>query len=93
MRVPVDSLIHAHILLGMEQKKQLRVWAADRDTSMAALIREAIDYYLRVAMGPNPTQVRRAARYAAGVLPRATDDTDGPLHGGPTGEHRWAGES
>ena len=93
MEVSVDSLVHAHILLGRDQKKQLRRWAADRDTSMAALVREAIDYYLRVAAGPSPSQVRRAARYAVGVLPLGTDGADGPSHDGPAGEPRWTSDS
>jgi hypothetical protein len=69
----MDPLVHSHIMLGAEQRQRLRAWAADRDTSMAVLVREAIDYYLRVAMGPAPERVRRAARNTVGVLPPAGD--------------------
>jgi len=86
----MDSLIHAHIMLRREQKKQLRAWAADRDTSMATLVREAIDYYLRVAAGPSPAKVRRAARDAVGVVPRASEETGEPTGGGQG--VWWAGE-
>jgi len=61
--------VSAHILLGEEQKRRLRFWAADRNTSMAALVREAVDYYLRVAVGPSSVIVRRAARDAVGAFP------------------------
>jgi len=67
-----DPLVSAHVMIGEEQKKQLRLWAADRGTSMAELVREAIDYYLRVAVGPSPERIRRIARDAAGGLPRGT---------------------
>jgi hypothetical protein len=65
----MDHLVSAHVMLEREQKKQLRSWAGDRDASMASLVREAIDYYLRVAVGPAPLKVRRDARDAVGVLP------------------------
>jgi len=82
MEAHMDPLTHAHILLGTEQKRQLRFWAADRNTSMALLIREAIDYYLRVAVGPSPQKIRRAARDAAGCLPQ------GPSAGPQSGASR-----
>lgn len=84
----MDPLVHAHILIGEEQKKQLRIWAADRDTSMAVLVREAIDYYLRVAVGPSPAKVRRAARDAAGALPLEPRSESGPSS--PPGGGWWA---
>ena len=78
----MDPLVSAHILLGAEQKRQLRFWAADRGTSMAVLIREAVDYYLRVAVGPSPRNIRRAARDAAGAFPlecgAEVDSSSGP---------------
>jgi hypothetical protein len=87
----MESLVSTHVMLGSDQKKQLRVWAADRDTSMASLVREAINYYLRVAVGPYPEQVRRNARNAVGVVPRAPAD-----NGGPSGDGHgvwWVGEA
>jgi hypothetical protein len=65
----MDHLVSTHVLLEEEQKKQLRFWAADRGTSMATLVREAVDSYLRVAVGPSPRQARQYARAAAGCLP------------------------
>ena len=90
MEAQTDPLIHFHVLLGNEQKRRLRLWAADRDTSMAELVREAIDQYLRVAVGPSPAKVRRAARDAVGCLPQehssATDSSRG------SGARWWANE-
>lgn len=86
----MDPLTHAHILLGTEQKRQLRFWAADRNTSMALLIREAIDYYLRVALGPSPQKVRRAARDAVGCLPQ--ESAPRPQSGASPAEPWWRGE-
>ena len=85
-----DPLVSAHVMIGREQKKQLRAWAADRDTSMAVLVREALDYYLRTAVGPSPRKVRQAARDAVGSLPRETP----PSHSSPDtrGERWWASE-
>ncbi len=75
----MDPLVPMHLLLGEEQKRQLRFWAADRETSMATLVREAVDLYLRVAVGPSPQQVRLAARSAVGALPwDAGPSADGP---------------
>ena len=74
----MDALVSTHVMLEREQKKQLRAWAADRDSSMAALVREAVTSYRRVARGPMPARVRRAARDIAGVLPLATGAADGP---------------
>jgi hypothetical protein len=65
----MDTLTHAHVLIGRTQKQRLRVLAADRRASMAALVRDAIDHYLRVVAGPPPKMVRMAARAAAGALP------------------------
>lgn len=87
MEEPTDHLTHAHILLGEEQKKQLRFWAADRNTSMAALVREAVDFYLRVAVGPSPQQVRIAARHAVGALPLNTSPSADLPGAGPSYWH------
>lgn len=82
----MDTLTHAHVLIGRTQKQRLRVLAADRQASMAHLVRDAIDHYLRIVAGPPPTMVRIAARAAAGALPfeqpvagslRAVDDDPG----------------
>lgn len=71
----MDTLTHAHILIGRTQKQRLRVLAADRRASMAALVRDAIDHYLRVVAGPSPALLRIAARAAAGALPLDPPDT------------------
>jgi hypothetical protein len=65
----MDTLTHVHVLIGRTQKQRLRVLAADRRVSMAALVRDAVEYYLRVVAGPSPQKVRRVARSAAGSLP------------------------
>jgi len=77
-------------MIGEEQKKQLRAWAADRETSMAVLVREALDYYLRVAVGPSPLKVRQAARDAVGSLPRESRPPDGSPDS--RGERWWASD-
>jgi hypothetical protein len=69
MEVEMDTLVHTHLLLGRGQKKQLRTLGAARQASMAALVRDAIDHYLRVVAGPSPVMVRCAARATVGVLP------------------------
>jgi hypothetical protein len=78
----MDTLTHAHVLIGRTQKQRLRVLAADRQASMAHLVRDAIDHYLRVVAGPPPKMVRMAARAAAGALP-----LDPPL-----AERPWAND-
>jgi hypothetical protein len=88
----VDSFINTHVLLGREQKKQLRVCAAYRGTSMAALVRDAVDLYLRLATGPSSARVRLAARYAVGVLPLAADDDGGSSHDGRPGGLWWTSD-
>lgn len=86
----MDPLVSAHVLLGEEQKRQLRFWAADRDTSMSTLVRDAVDYYLRVAVGPSPRKVRQAARDAVGCLPQ--EPSPGTESSGGSGERWWASE-
>ena len=65
----MDTFAHAHLMIGCVQKQRLRAFAADRGVSMSALVREAIEHYLRVVAGPSPQEVRLAARSAAGCLP------------------------
>jgi hypothetical protein len=83
----MDHLVSAHVLLEEEQKKQLRFWAADRSTSMASLVREAVDYYLRTAIGPSPRQLRLHARAAVGCLPGPPPEREGQPGG--HGERWW----
>jgi hypothetical protein len=68
MGAHVEHLVHTHILLGCEQKRTLRRLAATRDTSLSALLRDAIDHYFRVVSGPTPDHLRQIARAAAGSL-------------------------
>jgi len=88
MEEPTGHLTHVHVLLEEDQKRQLRFWAADRDTSMATLVREAVELYLRVAVGPSPRQVRLAARSAVGALPL---DAGTSAHGPESGPSSWYG--
>jgi hypothetical protein len=72
-----DPLVDTHLMLGSAQRRRLRLLAADRQTSIAALARDAIDHYLSVVVGPDPRRLRLAARDAAGLLPpspRREDD-------------------
>jgi len=69
MEAQMDTLVRTHLLLGRGQKRQLRTLGAARHASMAALVRDAIDHYLRVVAGPSPDMVRREARATVGVLP------------------------
>lgn len=72
----MDHLVHAHVMLGLTQKQRLREIAATRGLSMAAMVRDAIDHYLRVVAGPSPTKLRRVARDTVGVLPPLLDVSD-----------------
>ena len=65
----MEPLVSTHTLLGRSQKRALRAFAAETETSMAALLREAVDHYLRVVAGPSAHRVRRDARDVVGVLP------------------------
>ncbi len=72
----MDHLVHTHILLDYEQKRTLRRLAATHDTSLSALLRDAIDHYFRVVSGPTPDYLRQMARAAVGSL-EPPDGVDG----------------
>lgn len=84
MEEPTGHLTHVHVLLEEDQKRLLRLWAADRETSMATLVREAVDLYLRVAVGPSPRQLRLAPRSAVGALRLATGTSSDRPDAGPS---------
>lgn len=65
----MDHLVSVHTVLTRTQKSRLRALSADRDTSMATLLRDAVDHYRRLVAGPPPELVRRAARGCGGALP------------------------
>jgi hypothetical protein len=83
----MEVLSDTHLMLGRVQKQRLRELAASRQASMAALVRDAIDHYLRVVAGPSPTTIRLAARDAAGVLPPRHEL---PPHSADEASPRWA---
>ncbi len=85
----MDHLVSVHTLLTRTQKSRLRALSADQDTSMAALLRDAVDHYLRLVAGPPPEMLRRAARSCVGVLPLAAPAADSPAADRPLA---WAGE-
>jgi len=77
----MDVLVSTHVCLERTQKRQLRLLAADRGLSMAALVREAVSLYLLVADGPSYERRCAIARAAAGALPAASraDAVAGPF--------------
>lgn len=84
----MDRLVDTHILLGREQKRSLRVLAADQGSSLSVIVRDAVDHYFGVVAGPTPYRLRLAARAAVGRLQPpdegVTDDTGrGERGGGP----------
>ena len=82
----MDRLVDTHILLGREQKRSLRVLAADQGSSLSLIVRDAVDHYFGVVAGPTPDRLRLAARAAVGRLQPpddgAADDTGGGEGGG-----------
>ena len=68
----MDVLVDSHILLDRAQKRRLRALAAERECSLALLVRRAVDHYLAVAAGPSAHQVRVTAMNAIGSLPAAS---------------------
>jgi hypothetical protein len=69
----VDRLVDTHILLGREQKRSLRALAADQDSSLSVIVRDAVDHYFETVAGPTPDRLRLAARAAVGRLEPSDD--------------------
>jgi hypothetical protein len=80
-RTEVDVLVDTHLLLERTQKRHLRALAAERECSLALLVRSAVDHYLQVAAGPSAERSRRIALHALGSLP--------PLDDPEPDEYRW----
>ena len=87
----MDYLVHSHVLLGHDQRAQLRSLAAESGRSMGVLVREAVAQYLRAEVGPTFAQRRYDARYIVGTLPA---EGASPSAGSPNGTAagRTAGE-
>lgn len=73
----LEHLVDAHVLLDREQKRCLRVVAADRGSSLSAVLRDAVDHYSRVVTGPTPGRLRSTARAAVGCLQSEAGDVVG----------------
>jgi hypothetical protein len=61
-------------LITRSQKARLRELSARDDQSMATFVREAIEYYLRVAAGPAAVELRDQLLESVGSLPATPDD-------------------
>jgi len=85
----VDRLVDTHILLGREQKRSLRLLAADQGSSLSIIVRDAVDHYFGVVAGPTPDRLRRAARAAVGRLQPAGDGVADDAGDGEGGGDPW----
>ncbi len=85
----MDRLVDTHILLGREQKRSLRVLAADQGSSLSLIVRDAVDHYFGVVAGPTPHRLRLAARAAVGRLQSPDDGVAGDTGGGEGGGDPW----
>lgn len=65
-------MVRTQIQVTEEQAERLRRLAAERDTSMAALIRDAVD---ALALGADPDERRRRALAVVGGFASGTSDT------------------
>lgn len=88
----MDHLVHTHILLGQQQKRDLRRLAVTQDASLSAVLREAVDHYFRVVVGPTPEHLRAMARAVVGSLElQAGREGEGGEGEGQEGEGRGSG--
>jgi len=85
----VDQLVDTHVLLGREQKRSLRAMAVDQGSSLSAILRDAVDHYFRVVVGPAPDRLRSAARAAVGRLEPPAGDSADAADGGPGSSGAW----
>ncbi len=85
----MDRLVDTHILLGREQKRSLRVLAADQGSSLSVIVRDAVDHYFGVVAGPTPDRLRLAARAAVGRLRPPDDGAADDIGGGEGGAEPW----
>jgi hypothetical protein len=66
-------MVRTQVQLTAEQARSLRQMAAARGVSMAAIIRESVDAYVRSAPRPSTAELRRRALAAIGAFSGPTD--------------------
>jgi len=69
----MENLIRTHIQVTSSQRRALKDLAARDDVSMAFIARRAIDFYVRVAGGPQAAELRARAAAAIGTLGPTTE--------------------